>query len=171
MKTFVFILLVNLITIGSIFKCSDADHVSKTESATTETGNEKDEIVSYQPDTLQIEFDGGIHILWDNVNDMIIEDENYHSLTQKPININIVNAITDTTFVSNNVCSKNSSLKKGDIAFILLMISGHIAIANDFHIQICTKELEDCPYFDGVLDWVEEDREHIKETLLDKYFK
>lgn len=170
MKTFGLLLLVNLITLGSIFKCSDADQVSKTESATTETGNEKDEIVSHQPDTLQIEFDGGIQILWDNVNDKIVKDENYHSLTQKPININIVNSITDTTFVSNNVCSKHSSLKKGDIAFILLMKSGQIAIARDFNMQFDCGE-ENCPYLYGILDWVEENREHIKETILDKYFK
>lgn len=170
MKTFGLLLLVNLITLGSIFKCSDADQVSKTESATIETGNEKDEIVSHQPDTLQIEFDGGIRILWDNVNDTIIKDENYYSICQKPININIVNAISDTSFVSENVCTKHSSLKKGDIAFILLEYSGKITTAS-FSGQQWDVLCIPCLYPCNQLDWVEDNREYIKETILDKYFK
>ena len=171
MKTVFITLMLSLFTLSSILKCSDADRPSKQESdVISMPESDVNDAVKHQSDTLLIEFDGGIHILWDNVNDNIIKDDNYDSLSQKPININIVNAISDTTFVSENVCSKHSSLKKGDIAFILLVRLNQIAVARDFEMQFDYGE-ENCPYFYGLLDWVEEYREYIKETLLVKHFK
>ena len=164
-------LMLSLFILSSIINCSDANRPSKLDcDVASEIESEVIDAVKHQNDTLLIEFDGGIRILWDNVNDTIIKDENYYSICQKPININIVNSITDTTFVSNNVCTKHSSLKKGDIAFILLEYSGKITTAS-FSGQQWDVLCIPCPYPYNQLDWVEDNREYIKETILDKYFK
>ena len=98
-----------------------------------------------------------------------IKDDNYYIATQKPININIVNAISDTTFVSESVCSKHSSLKKGDIAFILLFYSFEFLDYMDFGMYFdCLTDT--CLYFNGQLDWLEHNRGYIKERILKKYF-
>lgn len=162
MKKIVIFLLLNMFTVCNVYKCNDTDNISKEES-------EKASETIHQPDTILIEFDGGIHILWDNINDRIIKDENYYIATQKPININIVNAISDTTFVSESVCSKHSSLKKGDIAFILLFYSFEFLDYMDFGMYFdCLTDT--CLYFNGQLDWLEHNRGYIKERILKKYF-
>ena len=170
MRTTGIILLINLFSLCCIFKCSEADLTSKVESdVVSETANEEDGMATHQPDTILIEFDGGINILWDNVNETIIIDEYYYSLSQEPININIVNAISDTTFVSESVCSKHSSLKKGDIAFILLFYSFEFLDYMDFGMYFdCLTDT--CLYFNGQLDWLEHNRGYIKERILKKYF-
>lgn len=162
MKKIVIFLLLNMFTVSNVYKCNDTDNISKEES-------EKAGETIHQPDTILIEFDGGIHILWDNINDRIIKDDNYYIATQKPININIVNAISDTTFVSESVCSKHSSLKKGDIAFILLFYSFEFLDYMDFGMYFdCLTDT--CLYFNGQLDWLEHNRGYIKERILKKYF-
>ena len=170
MRTTGIILLINLFSLCSIFKCSEADHTSNVESdVVSETANEEDGMATHQPDTILIEFDGGINILWDNVNETIIIDEYYYSLSQEPININIVNAISDTSIVSNHVCSKHSPLRKGDVAFILLEYSHKIITHQLFNYQWDVLS-DTCLYFYGQLDWVEENRDILKETILKEYF-
>ncbi len=170
MRTTGIILLINLFSLCSIFKCSEADHTSNVESdVVSETANEEDGMATHQPDTILIEFDGGINILWDNVNDTIIKDENYYSLSQEPININIVNAISDTSIVSNHVCSKHSPLRKGDVAFLTLCKLQHIYPAKDLHYQFDVFD-KDCEYPYGMLDYLEDNRELIKEAILKEKF-
>lgn len=166
MKTLSFLLLFILM---GVCKCSDVQTSRIESNMASKTVSEEDKTLTHQSDTLQIDFEGGISLLWDKVNDNIIRDSNFYSLSQKPININIVNAIVDTTFVSENVCSKHSSLKKGDIAFIFLMRSHQILIGHDFNMQWDVIR-NHCPYFCGLLDWVEDNREYIKEVILKKYF-
>lgn len=163
-------LMLSLFILSSIINCSDANRPSKLDcDVASEIESEVIDAVKHQNDTLLIEFDGGIRILWDNVNDTIIKDENYYSICQKPININIVNAISDTSFVSENVCTKHSSLKKGDIAFILLEYSGKITTAS-FSGQQWDVLCIPCLYPCNQLDWVEDNREYIKETIIKKHF-
>ena len=55
MKKIVIFLLLNMFTVCNVYKCNDTDNISKEES-------EKAGETIHQPDTILIEFDGGIHI-------------------------------------------------------------------------------------------------------------
>ena len=136
------------------------DHITKYE--------ERDEVLF--SDTLTVELEGGIKLLWDRKNDKIIKDSIFYALKGASINKNIVNSISDTTNLYVSVCSKDSNLRKGDVAFIALCDFNQIHIAKDLGYQFDVFD-PPCKYPYGMLDCLELDREEIKEKILKIYFK
>jgi len=124
----------------------------------------------FSSDTLTVELEGGIKLLWDKLNDRIIKDSVFLALGKYHINKNIVNSISDTTNLYLNVCSKSFNLRKGDVAFIALCDLNQIHIAKDLGYQFDVYD-PPCKYPYGMLDCLEFYRDEFKEKILRIYFK
>lgn len=129
---------------------------------------ERDEVLL--SDTLTVELEGGIKLLWDSKNDEIIKDSVFYALRGTSINKNIVKSISDTTNLYVSVCSKKSNLRKGDVAFIALLDLDQLHVGRDLGCQFC-EIYDSCKYLDGMLDGLENNREEIAEKLLTVFFK
>jgi hypothetical protein len=129
-----------------------------------------EETETYNSDTLTVELEGGIKLLWDSKNDEIIKDSVFYALRGTSINKNIVKSISDTTNLYVSVCSKKSNLRKGDVAFIALLDLDQLHVGRDLGCQFC-EIYDSCKYLDGMLDGLENNREEIAEKLLTVFFK
>lgn len=126
---------------------------------------------TYTSDTITVEFDGGVKLLWDMINETIVEDSNYYTLKDSPIDKTVVNSISDTTNLHIPLCSKTGYLRKGDLAFIILWeihpTVAHVGLERYFD---TLESFPECKYPDGLFDYLEDNRDIIKERILEKYF-
>lgn len=110
-------------------------------------------------------------ITWNDFDNCFIENEDYKAFMDKKIDdrtlINVAESISDTTDLVRDICSKKRNLRKGDLAFILLYDSNYIAPAHDLGMQFDAFD-NDCRFPCGLLDFLEDNRELVKNIIIKK---
>ena len=110
-------------------------------------------------------------IIWNDYNNCFIENDDYKAFMEKKIDdrslINVAESISDTTDLDRDICSKKKNLRKGDLAFILLYDSKYIAPAHDLGMQFDVFD-NDCRFPCGLLDYLEDNRELVKNIIIKK---
>jgi hypothetical protein len=116
-------------------------------------------------DTIKVEFGNQFLLYWDCVNHKIIKDENYFAILENENNIfSIAHFITNQEIVCDFVCSKDTALKKGDVAFLFLRENKFIEFSC-FGIQF--DWFNDCKYPAALLDYVENNRTFVFRRVMD----
>lgn len=112
---------------------------------------------------------GQLRLFWDLNNSCFIPNKSLDMIENHQINPmmidDVIYSINDTTDLHYSICSKASSLKKGDIAFILLYESKYVFPARDLGVQFDYFE-NDCIFPIYLLDYVEDNRELVVKKLL-----
>lgn len=125
------------------------------------TIDNSNEIVFFQ-DSISILISDDINVLW-NVREKNVVDNSSNSTLFFERPVDLINAIKDTTPVFFN----DYSIRKGDVAFLLIYSSGFIKIFKDFHMQFDVIGLNGVP--EGLLEFVNNNRDSIAFILYDKY--
>lgn len=114
---------------------------------------------------------GQLRLMWDLNNSCFIPNKSLEMIVNHQINPMMIDyviySINDTTDLHHSICSKASSLKKGDIAFILLYESKYVLPARDLGMQFDYYE-NDCIFPIYLLDYLEDNRELVVKKLLVK---
>ncbi len=120
--------------------------------------------ISFYQDTISILISDDINVLW-NVREKNVVDNSSNSTLFFERPVDLINAIKDTTPVFFN----DYSIRKGDVAFLLIYSSGFIKVFKDFHMQFDVIGLNGVP--EGLLEFVNNNRDSIWFVLEDKYIK
>lgn len=113
---------------------------------------------------------GDYLVYWDISKETIIKDDNYFKILNNKGNIDkIIEDISSTEVITNSICGKNKSFKKGDIAYIFLrenrLISDYKCLHRQFDVY------SSCVYPEQLLNYIEENREFVKNNVKDCYIK
>ena len=120
---------------------------------------------------IEIIFSENIVLKWDVDNNKFKKGYFYQKIKKSNENLLFLKkSITDTTDLGVRVCSKKKSLKKGDIAFLYLQDIGKIQLYSCLKIQFDVFE-EKCPFPEGLLDYIEDNRKIVKDKVIKCYTK
>jgi len=117
-----------------------------------------------------VQLKNGISFRWSNTKSMIIKDGLLDSTLQAYPNIKkqLVHQILDNTKVPAMVCTMDKNLRKGDLAFLLLLEIGDIPLLKVFQIQWDSYKYN-CFYPSGLMKYISNNRKEAKEKL-EQYF-
>ncbi len=113
-------------------------------------------------DSIKVEFDSLLR-WWVNDSVMNVIDRNFDSYKES-----LVCLISDTSVISTCITCKKSTIRKGDLAFIILDKTRSIPYARLFRVQFDFISKE-CPVPIGILDYIEGNRNKVKEKLGEFY--
>ena len=120
---------------------------------------------------IEIIFSEDIILKWEVYNNRFEKDDFYQKIKENSKNlIFLKKSISDTTNLGIRICSKEKLLRKGDIAFLYLQDIGKIPLYHCLKIQFDVFE-QRCPFPDGLLDYVENNREIVKNEIIRCYKK
>jgi len=124
------------------------------------------EINPINGNVVKIEFNSQI-LYWDTINSKIIKDENYFKILNCKDNIiSLAYFIVNEDIVCNFVCNKNTTLKKGDVAYIFLRENLLVFDGACLGIQFDSWDI-DCQYSHGLLDYIESHRKQVFLQVID----
>ena len=116
-------------------------------------------------DTIRVEFGNKFLLYWDCVNHKIIEDENYFAILKNKNNIrSMAYFIANQEVVCDFVCSKETALKKGDVAYLFLNRNRFIYTFECLRMQF--DWFDDCWYPVALLDYIENNRDLVFQKVM-----
>lgn len=134
-------------------------------SLNTNKDNTKN-IVTESNGLIKVYFNNTRFILWNKINNKILEDSNYiFFLHDKSLHNNLIQSICDTNNLKVQVCFKEKELKKGDIAYIMLDRIYKIPLFNVFNRQFDAYNLN-CEYPIDLFNYIENNRLEVKNKLM-----
>ena len=120
----------------------------------------------FKQDTIKVEFENKFLLYWDCLNHKIIEDENYFAILKSKNNIRSMACfIVNREVVCNFVCSKETTLKKGDIAYLFLIKNKFIYTFECLKMQFDSFE-KNCKYPTSLLDYIEKNRNLVFQKVM-----
>jgi|GEM_PF-5345952 len=129
-------------------------------------------LISYQglenPSKVKVQFGEDIYIYLDTITNKIddkSEYARYQVLSDREV-ITVAEYILDTTIISNNACSKNGPLYKGDVAYFFLLYSGSLHDIADKGPHFDSFRMN-CYTPEGLLDWLDDNREAVQRKILE----
>jgi hypothetical protein len=116
-------------------------------------------------DTIKVEFGNQFILYWDCANSRIIPDENCRTILNDSNNIrSMAYFITNQEIVCDFVCTKDTVLRKGDIAYLFLRGTMFIydggCLGRDFDV------FDYCGYPWGLLNYIEENRDLVFQKVM-----
>ena len=117
---------------------------------------------------ISVSFEDGIILHWNTITHQFIKVEEYKKILNdnKKISLLIEN-IKNNEDLNIDICSKETGLKKGDIAFLFLLKN------NKIELFLCLKRqfntIDECGIPGGLLDFLEQNRINVSEKIRQCY--
>jgi len=120
----------------------------------------------HKQDTIKVEFGNQFVLYWNYEKSEIIRDENYYNILKNRKDIRaLAYFIPNEEIVCDFVCSKETPLKKGDVAYLFLIRNMLAYPAQDLGMQFDCFE-KNCKYPGDLLDYIEENRDIVFQKVI-----
>lgn len=115
-----------------------------------------------------VELSSDIKFTWDSANKIIVKDSLFKSIRKDypSKKIKIIELIKDSKATSLKVCSQNLTLRKGDLAFLLIEEFELIPYFEIFKLQFDVYE-QNCPFPLGLSEYINNNRVEVYSKVKD----